>query len=109
MIKELIEEYLKIETKRRDTLTPKFKSAASFLEENALRKISREVESFYSLRHKFNFSLSFDKDANFLAFLTGIQMQIKEAGVEHNLDDCRTGLQSLTIIAFHRVLARLRH
>jgi putative ATP-dependent endonuclease of OLD family len=109
LIKELIEEYLKVETKRRDTLTPKFKSAAVFLEDNALKKISAEVEGFYSLRHKFNFSLSFDKEANFLSFLTGIQMHIKEAGVEHNLEDCGTGLQSLTIIAFHRVLARLRH
>lgn len=109
LIKELIEEYLKLETKRRDTLTPKFKSAAEYLEDGALKKISSEVESYYSLRHKFNFSLNFDKQANFLSFLSGIQMHIKEAGVEHNLDDCGTGLQSLTIIAFHRVLAKLRH
>ncbi|WP_311063877.1 AAA family ATPase [Halomonas sp. DWK9] len=109
LIKELIEEYLKLETSRRDTLTPKFKSAAEYLEDGALNKISKEVEGYYSLRHKFNFSLNFDKKANFLSFLSGIQMHIKEAGVEHNLDDCGTGLQSLTIIAFHRVLAKLRH
>lgn len=109
LIKELTEEYLKLETSRRDTLTPKFKSAANYLEKGALKKISNEVERYYSLRHKFNFSLNFDKHANFLSFLSGIQMHIKEAGVEHNLDDCGTGLQSLTIIAFHRVLAKLRH
>ena len=109
LIKELIEEYLKLGTSRRDTLTPKFKSAAEYLERGALKKISNEVEGYYSLRHKFNFSLNFDKKANFLSFLSGIQMHIKEAGIEHNLDDCGTGLQSLTIIAFHRVLAKLRH
>jgi AAA15 family ATPase/GTPase len=109
LIKELTEEYLKLETSRRDTVTPKFKSAAAYLEKGALKKISNEVEGYYSLRHKFNFSLNFDKQANFLSFLSGIQMHIKEAGIEHNLDDCGTGLQSLTIIAFHRVLAKLRH
>jgi len=109
LIKELIEEYLKAETQKRDNLTPKFKSAADYLESGALKKISKEVESFYSLRHKFSFSLNFDKQSNFISFLNGIQMLIKEAGVEHHLDDCGTGLQSLTIIAFHRVLAKIRH
>ncbi|USF86393.1 ATP-dependent nuclease [Candidatus Endoriftia persephone] len=109
LIKELIEEYLKIETKKRDTLTPKFKSAANYLESGALKKISRDVESYYSLRHKFNFSLNFDRHANFLSFINGIQMHVNELGVNHHLDDCGTGLQSLTIIAFHRVLANLRH
>jgi putative ATP-dependent endonuclease of OLD family len=109
LIKRLIEEYLKVETKKRDMLTPKFKSAADFLETGALKKISRDVESYYSLRHKFNFSLNFDRNANFLSFLNGIEMHIKESGVQHHLDDCGTGLQSLTIIAFHRVLAKLKH
>lgn len=109
LIKNLIEEYLKVETQKRDTLTPKFKSAADFLETGALKKISKDVESYYSLRHKFNFSLNFNRNANFLSFLNGIEMHIKESGVQHHLDDCGTGLQSLTIIAFHRVLAKLKH
>lgn len=109
LIKRLIEEYLKVETKKRDTLTPKFKSVADFLEAGALKKISKDVESYYSLRHKFNFSLNFDRNANFLSFLNGIEMNITESGVQHHLDDCGTGLQSLTIIAFHRVLAKLKH
>ncbi len=109
LIKELIEEFLKQETSKRDTLTPRFIKAAQYLEDNALKKISREVESCYALRHKFDFSLNFDKQANFLSFLGEIQMHIKEEDQTHNLNDCGTGLQSLTIIAFHRVLAKLRH
>jgi len=109
LIKELTEEYLKTATRRRDTLTPKFRAAANFLQSGALKKISSEVEHYYSLRHSFKFSLNFDKESNFLSFLSGIEMYINESGVEHHLDDCGTGLQSLTIIAFHRVLARLRH
>lgn len=109
LIKELIEEYLKQETRKRDTLTPKFMKAAQYLEDNALKKISKEVESCYSLRHKFDFSLNFDKQANFLSFLSEIQMHITEEDQIHNLNDCGTGLQSLTIIAFHRVLAKIRH
>lgn len=109
LIKNLVEEYLKVETQRRDTLTPKFRRAAEYLENGALRRISREVEGYYSLRHTFNFSLSFNQSSNFMSFLNGIEMHINELGINHHLDDCGTGLQSLTIIALHRVLANLRH
>lgn len=53
--------------------------------------------------------LSFDQNYNFMSFLNGIEMYVSEQGVEHHLDDCGTGLQSLTIIALHRVLANLKH
>lgn len=109
LIKQLIEEFLKQETRNRDTITPKFTKATNFLEQNALRKISKEIESCYSLRHKFEFSLNFDNDTNFLSFLSEIQMYINESGSKHNLKDCGTGLQSLTIIAFHRALAKMRN
>lgn len=109
LIKNLVEEYLKVETQRRDTLTPKFRSAAEYLENGALKRISKEVEGYYSLRHTFNFSLSFNQNSNFMSFLNGIEMHINELGVDHHLDDCGTGLQSLTIIALHRVLANLKH
>lgn len=109
LIKNLVEEYLKVETKKRDTLTPKFRSAAEYLENGALKRISKDVEGHYSLRHTFNFSLSFSQNTNFMSFLNGIEIHINELGVDHHLDDCGTGLQSLTIIALHRVLANLKH
>lgn len=109
LMKQLIEEFLKQETRNRDTITPNFTKATNFLEENALKKISKEIESCYSLRHKFQFSLNFDDQAKFLSFLSEIQIYINESGIKHNLKDCGTGLQSLTIIAFHRVLAKIQH
>lgn len=109
LIKKLVEEYLKVETQKRDTLTPKFRKASEYLENGALKRISKEVEGYYSLRHTFKFSLSFNQSANFMSFLNGIEMYINELGTNHHLDDCGTGLQSLTIIALHRVLANLRH
>ncbi|MCX7546294.1 ATP-dependent nuclease [Marinicella gelatinilytica] len=109
LIKKLIIEYLKIETQNRDTLSPKFKSATDYLEKKALKKISKDIKSFYSLRNTFEFHLEFNKDANFLSFLNEIEMKIDEMGVTHSLNDCGTGLQSLTIIALYRVLAKIKH
>lgn len=80
-----------------------------YLENGSLKRISRDLENFYSLRHRFSFSLNFDREANFLSFLSGIQMHINEDGVDNNFEDCGTGLQSLTIMAFHRLIAKLRH
>ncbi len=108
LIKELIEEYLKKETARRDNLTPKFKLATEHLEKGALAKIGREVEKFYSLKKDFTYTLGFNADSNYVAFLNNIEVFIEEFGVKHNLDDCGTGLQSVTIIAFYRVLAKLK-
>ncbi|MBK2093965.1 ATP-dependent nuclease [Francisella philomiragia] len=109
LIKKLVEESLKRETENRDTLTPKFRAASNYLENGALKKIAKSVESYYSLQHTFNFNIKFDQTNNFMSFLNGIEMKIHEHGVEHSLDDCGTGLQSLTIIALHRVLAKMRH
>jgi len=109
LLRQLIEEFLNNETKNRDTLTPKFKAASDYLENGALKKISSSVEDFYSLNHEFEFSISFDKQSNFISFLNSIKLEVVECGQPYSLDDCGTGLQSLTIIAFHRVLAKLRH
>lgn len=108
LIKELIEEYLKKETARRDNLTPKFKQATEHLENGVLNKIGCEVEKFYSLKKNFTYNLSFNSDSNYSAFLNNIEVFIEEFGIRHNLDDCGTGLQSVTIIAFYRVLAKLK-
>ena len=108
LIKELIEEYLKNETARRDNLTPKFKQATEHLEKGVLNKIGRELEKFYSLKKNFTYTLGFNSTSNYAAFLNNIEIFIEEFGVKHNLDDCGTGLQSVTIIAFYRVLAKLK-
>jgi putative ATP-dependent endonuclease of the OLD family len=109
LLKNLVEEFLKVETKNRDTITPKFKIARESLEKGVLKKVTGIIESFYSLNHDFSFSLSFEKQATLATFLHGLQLMLNESGKEYNLDDCGTGVQSLTIIAFHRALAKLRH
>jgi len=109
LLRQLIEEFLNNETRYRDTLTPRFKKASDFLENGALKKISSSVEDFYSLNHDFAFSISFEKQRNVISFLNDIKLEVVECGQPYSLDDCGTGLQSLTIIAFHRVLAKLRH
>lgn len=108
LIKTLVEKKLELETQRRDTLSPKFKAATDYLEKGALKRISSKVESYYSLRRGFDFSFSFEKDTSFKNFLSSIEVYIEEAGVKHILEDCGTGLQSLTVIALHRLLASLK-
>lgn len=58
-----------------------------------------EVEKFYSLKKDFTYTLGFNSDSNYVAFLNNIEIFIEEFGVKHNLM-IRTGLQSVTIIAF---------
>ncbi len=109
VLKELIETYLAQATSYRDTITPKFKEAANNLEKNALTKIAKDISSFYILRHKFNYQIKFDDDLNYKDFLREINFLIREGGGSHQLYNCGTGIQSLTIIALYRLLSSLQH
>lgn len=109
VLKELIETYLARATTYRDTITPKFRDAASNLENNALKKIAKDISSFYILRHKFNYQIKFNEDLNYKDFLREINFLINECGSSHQLHNCGTGIQSLTIIALYRLLSSLQH
>lgn len=109
LLKELIEEFIKKETERRDNITPKFKKATDFLENGILKKIAKSLKKVYSLSDSFHYELSFKKHSDILNYFNGLELNIVENNKSFDLLECGTGIQSLTIIALHRVLAKLRH
>lgn len=109
LLKELVEAFLDQATTNRDTYSPKFAEAANFLQRNALSKIAKKTKEFYSLQHNFEYEIKFKNALTFKDFLNGIQFLVNEKDNSYDLSDCGTGIQSLTIIALHRLLSNLRH
>lgn len=106
-IKRVVSALLKEKFKARDTVTPKFTQAADYLQKNALKQISKNLNEYYGDRSELDFDLRFGSGIHFSDFLSGLEFTITENGSEHRIDDCGNGVQSLTIIALYRMLASL--
>ena len=109
LLRKIVDAFLEKATSNRDNFTPKFSEAVSNLERNALNKISSQAKELYSLMHDFSFQIEFEKNLTFRNFLNGIRFLVKEKEQIYDLADCGTGVQSLTIIALHRLLSKLRN
>lgn len=109
VLNELIETYLDKATGERDNINPKFRQAAKYLEDNALKKIARSISKFYILRHDFGYHIKFGENLNYKDFLSKITILIQEGLASHQLYNCGTGIQSITIIALYRLLSSLQH
>lgn len=107
-IRKVVSALLESKFKSRDTSTSKFIKAAEFLQKNALDKLSKQLTEFYGDKSTFEFNLGFKKDLTFLDFLTDLDFNVSENGSFHNITDCGTGVQSLSIIALYRMLASLK-
>jgi len=109
ILKEIIQEELLQHTQKRDRLSPKVREAARILEKNALSKIEKRLENFYSLSHDYTFCLGYSDSVTYRVMLNGIELRILDHEKNFSLYDCGTGIQSLVVIALYRYLAALRH
>jgi len=109
LLRELIEAYLSHATINRDNFSSKYKDATKYLENNALNKIALKIKELYSLNHNFNYEIAYDKNISYKTFLHNINFRVNEKGNIIELNDCGTGIQSLTFIALYRLLVSFKH
>ena len=107
VMKRVIDEYLEKHFSARDTVTPKFKTATTFLQRNAFSKIAKELGKFYNLDHGFEFQLTYNDEITYKDFLQLLQLKIVDREHSFDIEDNGSGIQSLTIIALYRLLASL--
>jgi predicted ATP-dependent endonuclease of OLD family len=108
LLKLCVDAYLENKTERRDTFTKSFVAAARDLEKRALQEISRAARRLYALNHDLDYEIRYSPKITYKDFLTSIEFKVKEQGQLYDLEDCGTGIQSLTIIGLHRLLAEIR-
>lgn len=105
LLNEVVKQYLKNYTRRRDTYTSKFKTIANSLNTKVLNKIGAKVQKYYALDHGLDFLIEYPDSVTYQDFLTSIKFNIREHGKAFDICECGTGTQSLSIISLHRLLA----
>jgi len=109
LLKKVLDSYLSKHTHKRDTLTPKVKDAARYLNKNALAKISHEIESNYLHSRNFSVSIDHSSEIDFRVLVEDLSVVIEEQGKSFPLSECGSGVQSLINIALYRYLATLNN
>lgn len=107
ILKKIVEAHLQAETKYKDALSKKFKDAFKFLQNSALAKLAKKLNNDNHLPNGLQLDLAFKEDVHYSDFISDININILESNQSHNLLNCGTGIQSLTIISLYRLLAKL--
>lgn len=108
ILTKLLNSFFARRTAKRDTLTPKVKSAFDYLKNNALNKVRAGIEGKY-LTNKRGISIKIGskKVISYDLFINDLDIHIVEDEKEFHLRECGSGIQSLVAIAIYRYLAHL--
>ena len=109
LLNSLLEIYIDEYLSQRDTVTPKIKTILRQLENNALKKLAKEIDKNYLLSHDFEIKLSHVNEPDYKILLENIHLIISEKGNDFKLYQCGSGIQSIIIIALYRFIAKLQH
>lgn len=107
ILKNLLDKYLNIYTAKRDTFSRPVTDAVKNLHNNALKKVSSELNENYNSKHEFNFSIQHISELNYEILLNDLTLNIEESNKLFKLIDCGSGVQSLANIAIYRLFAKL--
>lgn len=109
ILAKLLNSFFAKYTAKRDTLTPKVKSAFEYLQNNALKKVVSGIEGKYLSNKGFQIKIDSAKQISYDLFINDLDIRIIEDEKEFNIKECGSGIQSLIAIAIHRYLAELNH
>lgn len=107
ILKNLLDKYLSIYTAKRDTFSRPVMDAVKNLHNNALKKVSTELNKNYNSKHNFKFSIQHYSELNYAILLNDLSLNIEESDKLFKLIDCGSGIQSLANIAIYRLFAKL--
>lgn len=108
VLNRIVKEVSGKHTAKVDRLTPLVKAAAEKIEESVFAKISKEIRKLYFLDRDLDFVIGFPDQIDYRHVLQNFRLEIVDNGMRFNPEDCGSGIQSLTLIALYRYLARLR-
>jgi len=109
VLRKLLDTFFSTHTAKRDTLSPKVKTAFNYLKKNALSKVSKGIEEMYLARKGFRIEIDSRFPLNYELFINDLAIKIVEDDKYFKLEECGSGIQSLVAISIYRYLANLNH
>lgn len=109
ILRKLLDNFFSTHTAKRDTLSPKVKDAFKYFKNNALSKVSKEIEDMYLAKKGFSVEIDSRFPLNYELFINDLSIKIIEEEQNFKLEECGSGIQSLVAISIYRYLAKLNH
>lgn len=95
-------------TDRVDRITPEVQRALKrIIGVRVLDNITREVNRNYPIQKDYNLKIQYEDNINYKIALNHIQLMVKDEISSYRLEDCGSGVQSMTAIAMFEYLASL--
>lgn len=105
IIRDAITKHLRT---KKDSISSHVKKISYRLKKNTFDKVSKEINQIYGVEHNFIFSIKHKDEVNYNILLNDIVLEITDGKRNFSIEDCGSGIQSLTVIAFYRYLAKVQ-
>ncbi|KYG73303.1 ATP-dependent nuclease [Roseivirga spongicola] len=109
VLRQLFDTFFTSHTAKRDTLTPKVKSAFNYFKDNALNKVAQGIEGKYLAKRGFKINIDSQFPLSYDLFVNDLIIKISEGDRDFSLEECGSGIQSLVAISVYKYLAELNH
>lgn len=108
IFKKLIQDYVAMYTKRKDTLSSKVKNVANTIHNTVFVKLEKEINNLYMQNKSVDFKIDFPEYLDYTVLLDKVQISLNETQSKYLLQDWGSGTKSLAIIAMYRADALLK-
>lgn len=106
---EITNHYLQSKTSKRDTLSPAVVALTGRFEASVFDRISKLVRDNYPIDGSFNYNIKFNDGIDYSHILHNYRLFIEDNGMPFRMEDLGSGIQSLTIVAMYKTLAKMKH
>lgn len=109
ILRRLLDSFFAIHTAKRDTLSPKVRTAFEYLKKNALSKVAKGIDDLYLAKKGFSIEIDSQFPLSYDLFINDLAIRINENDKKFKLEECGSGIQSLVAISIYRYLSNLTH
>ena len=106
--KKVLVEYSQYVTQSRDNASAQIERVGSSLRKSLFSKIEKELEQMSMLDNAEHYQLGYITNLDYFLFLDKVGIQIREHNQSYPVTEYGSGIQSLSVIALYRALAKIK-
>jgi predicted ATP-dependent endonuclease of OLD family len=107
LLKSVVDAWMLSHTSKRDTISPQVSRLASFIQNGALKGLTKHLDKVTPINGNFAFNLEFGALPDYRLLINELVLKISEGDIIVDIEDCGSGTQSLSAFALYSYLAEL--
>lgn len=105
----LIRKYTSQYTQNRDNISASASKAAEKMRVMVLSKVEKNISQMYLESDSVDFAIEYTHPIDYTVFLNKIGLVVRDCGSAYPINECGSGIKSLTVIALYRALAQINN